>query len=52
MKKLFRILRNPKAYFNAWRRRNWPVIDLDNPENNCNFCGIDHCAKERMKNEE
>lgn len=38
---------HPRLCWEAFQRRNWPVVDLDNPENNCSFCGIDHHAGER-----
>ena len=49
MKKLINILKHPILYWKSWRRRNLPVIDLDNPENNCEFCGYDHHAIERLE---
>jgi hypothetical protein len=49
--KLTSWIRHPILVWNAFQLRNVPVIDLDNPENNCSFCGCDHHYSERSKEE-
>lgn len=49
--KLSSWIKHPIRIWEAYQRRNWPVIDLDNPENNCSFCGCDHHSSERLKKE-
>jgi len=41
-------IKHPIMAFQAWQRSKLPIIDLDNPENNCSFCGYDHHSKERF----
>lgn len=39
---------HPILSWEAFKRRNMPVVDLDNPENNCSYCGCDHHYAERL----
>lgn len=41
-------IKHPILCWEAYQIRNTPVIDLDNPENNCAFCGCDHHLTERI----
>lgn len=41
-------IKHPILVWEAYRRSTYPVIDLDNPENNCKFCGYDHHYTERL----
>jgi hypothetical protein len=49
-------IKHPILVWEAYQRSKLPVVDLDNPENNCKFCGVDHHHSERtheeMSNEE
>ena len=42
-------IRHPRLVLDAYGRRNVPVVDLDHPENNCSFCGVDHHFNERLE---
>jgi hypothetical protein len=42
-------IKHPILCWQAYQRRNWPIIDLDYPENNCPFCGYDHHYNERQE---
>lgn len=49
--KLSTWIKHPLLAWDAFRKRNLPVVDLDNPENNCSFCGVDHHYGERIVSE-
>ena len=40
-------IKHPVLVWEAFKRSKLPVVDLDNPENNCSFCGTDHHFNER-----
>lgn len=46
--KLTSWIKHPILVWEAYGRRNAQVVDLDNPENNCSFCGVDHHYYERL----
>lgn len=42
-------IKHPIEYWKLLQIRKRPVVNLDNPENNCSFCGYDHHSSERFE---
>lgn len=40
-------IKHPILAWDAFERRYIPVVNLDYPEFNCDFCGFDHHSEER-----